>query len=135
MLSGERWRAASSYLDEALDLPSEERAAWLASLRATNPSLAADVSALLDEHDALVDRRFLEERVAPVDGPQPDRPGASFGRYRLVQQLGEGGMGMSGSLNRSSRSAAPLPSRSLNPAPTPNRCWRASSRSARHSPF
>ena len=40
-LSPDWWQAVSPYLDQALEMPDEERAAWLASLREQNPVLAA----------------------------------------------------------------------------------------------
>jgi hypothetical protein len=52
-LDPERWQAVSSYLDQALAMPEEERAAWIDSLRLQSPSVAADVEALLEEHRAL----------------------------------------------------------------------------------
>jgi hypothetical protein len=48
----DRWRVVSPYLDRGLEFAGDERAAWLASLRAEDPALAADVEALLDEHRA-----------------------------------------------------------------------------------
>src|SRR5215510_4776485 len=63
-LSPERWRALGPYLDDALEIPTEERPTWLASLGVRDASLAADVRALLEEHDALHQSRFLE-KVAP----------------------------------------------------------------------
>ena len=36
----DEWQEVSPYLDEALAMPAEERAGWLASLRESNPELA-----------------------------------------------------------------------------------------------
>ena len=61
-LSPDRWRAVSPYLDEALEMAAEERAAWLASIRARDAALGADLSALLAEHEAVHESHFLERR-------------------------------------------------------------------------
>src|SRR6478735_4596498 len=94
-LSGDRWRAVSPYLDEALELPTADRAAWLASICARDAGLAVDLQTLLAEHDRVHDSRFLEESV-----PLPSRgdltqslAGQTIGAYRLVSPIGQGGMG------------------------------------------
>jgi eukaryotic-like serine/threonine-protein kinase len=94
VLSSERWHAASPYLDEALELARHDRQDWLAALRDTQPDLAEDVSVLLEEHDSLIGRKFLEDVVAPERALRSDEAGATFGPYRLTQPLGEGGMGV-----------------------------------------
>ena len=60
-LSPERWQAVSPYLDQALEMPEDERAAWLAAFREQNPSLAADLQRLLEEHQSLARKGFLEQ--------------------------------------------------------------------------
>src|SRR3954470_4823498 len=91
----ERWRAVSPLLDEALEMAEERRAAWLASLRARDAALAADLGTLLEEYQALNQSRFLE-RSAPL----PPRTaltvsleGQTLGAYRLTSRIGQGGMG------------------------------------------
>jgi hypothetical protein len=59
-LSTDQWRLLSPYLDEALGMDADERAAWLASMVARDASLAADLQLLLAEHDTLNASRFLE---------------------------------------------------------------------------
>jgi serine/threonine-protein kinase len=91
-LNSDRWHEVSPYLDQALALPDAERAAWLASLGAENPDLAALVGVLLDEHRVLVQEQFLEKGRVPV----PDHAGLAgqtIGAYTLVSLIGEGGMG------------------------------------------
>ncbi len=64
----------------------ERRAAYLEGVCAGNPRLRAAVEALLAAHD----------RLAPA-GPAPEpagaRAGSAVGPYKLLQQIGEGGMG------------------------------------------
>jgi serine/threonine protein kinase len=93
-LDPNRWQAASPYLDQALDLPEQERAAWLKALRAQNPALAADVETLLGEHDTLSRRKFLEDGPTPLPPSDPGlQAGETIGPYCLLQRIGEGGMG------------------------------------------
>ncbi len=85
-----------------------QRAAYLEEACAGQPALRARVEALLQASDAA--QTFLER---PVGGPQPapgetaatvkvgfsellpatEGPGAKIGRYKLLQQIGEGGCG------------------------------------------
>jgi eukaryotic-like serine/threonine-protein kinase len=94
-LSADRWRTLSPFLDEALEIANGERAAWLASIRARDPVLAADLQLLLAEHDALDASHFLEGAVplAPGTAPAPSLAGQILGAYRLVSLIGHGGMG------------------------------------------
>ena len=94
-LSADRWRALSPYLDEALDIASSQRAAWLASIRARDAVLAADLQLLLAEHEALHESHFLEGTVPLAPGPEPPASlaGQILGAYRLISLIGQGGMG------------------------------------------
>ena len=87
----ELWPAFSRLLDEALDLPENERARWLERLPA--------------EHDAVrpwLKRLLIDERRIPehfLEAPQlPPAPNAGLdapiGPYRLISELGRGGMGV-----------------------------------------
>jgi len=49
-LSRERWHQLAPHLDRALELSEPERGALLASLRAQDPRLVAELQSLLDEH-------------------------------------------------------------------------------------
>lgn len=98
----ERWRTISLRLDEALDLPEEERAQWLATLREQDPTVADDVRELLEEHEIARRKRFLEQDYAFGQGAQAADTAANvrgfagrvFGAYRLVSPIGQGGMGV-----------------------------------------
>ena len=68
-LGAERWRAVSPHLDRALSLCAEDRAALVLALKQSEPSVAADLEALLEEDLALDRVGFLEGR--------PDVPGAT----------------------------------------------------------
>ena len=90
-LDAARWRAASGYLDEALDLEDAERDAWLAALAAREPDIAADVRLLVDRHREVERDRFLDGAVPhPLSAVSAGR---TVGPYTLVEPIGQGGMG------------------------------------------
>ncbi len=90
-LNPDRWRDVSPYLDQALALPEEERAAWLASLRGQHPAMADLLHTLLEEHSALAQEGFLEHSPFPLPSP-PALAGQRIGAYTLVSPIGAGGM-------------------------------------------
>ena len=93
-LSADRWRAVSPYLDEALEMAAEGRAAWLASIRARDATLAADLSTLLADHEAVHESGFLERAAPPPRAAfTASLEGQTLGAYRLVSRIGQGGMG------------------------------------------
>ena len=91
-LKPEWWDAVSPYLDQALEKADEERAVWLAGLRAQSPDLAAHLEALLDEHRVLADEGFLDGGPA-VFPLETALAGKTIGAYTLRAPIGEGGMG------------------------------------------
>jgi eukaryotic-like serine/threonine-protein kinase len=87
-----RWKAVSPYLDRALDMEDEARAAWLTRLREDQPALAADLEHLLDERRAVLEEGFLESLDHPSSEPITIA-GCTVGAYRLIAPIGQGGMG------------------------------------------
>jgi serine/threonine-protein kinase len=88
-MDAERWQRLSPLLDALLDLPPAGRTDELERLRAVDPSLAAELAALLATEGA--DTDFLHD---PLPGTRPaSREGARLGPYQLQRLLGEGGMG------------------------------------------
>jgi serine/threonine protein kinase/tetratricopeptide (TPR) repeat protein len=80
----------------ALDRPPGERAAFLQSACAADPAVLGRVRELLAAHD-----RARGPLDAPPAGlptadyaPPPERPGATIGPYKLLEQIGEGGFGV-----------------------------------------
>jgi WD40 repeat protein/serine/threonine protein kinase len=74
-----------------------DRIAFLDRECAGNPELRQRVDALLksiEQPDSFLQTGVHEARtVAPVDLPLFERPGMRIGPYKLLQQIGEGGMG------------------------------------------
>ena len=88
MITPDEWREISSFLDEALGMGAEQRAAWIARVRHENPAIADRLQALLDVHRALASEQFLERpaMIGPVSA------GQTVGAYTLLAPIGEGGM-------------------------------------------
>jgi serine/threonine-protein kinase len=106
-LTPERRREIDGLLDEALDLPTAERDAWLARRCGDDAALRGEVAALLAAHDApggILDGGVRGVARALVEGPSvggataPDGPGGvaerRIGVYRVLRELGRGGMGV-----------------------------------------
>jgi eukaryotic-like serine/threonine-protein kinase len=86
------WKELSALLDEALEVPTEEREAWLLRVRVRSPETGARLDALLRKHSELKARQFMEGHAGPpsLDAAQP---GQSIGQYTLERPVGTGGMG------------------------------------------
>src|SRR5215475_5713670 len=84
-----QWQSLSPYLDKALEMSAEQRAAWLATLHTEQPDLAAALEALLQEHQVASKEGFLEKGAPRWAG----LAGQPVGVYTLVSQIGQGGMG------------------------------------------
>ena len=73
-----------------------ERSAYLSDASAGNAELRRHLEELLDMHGRL--GSFLEAPAvaltATVDAPPADVPGTMIGPYKLLEQIGEGGMGL-----------------------------------------
>jgi serine/threonine-protein kinase len=89
----------SGLLDTALDLAPEARAAWLDALPADAQALAPVLRNLLARHAAGETLDFIDRPPAfdpPRDDAAAEHPlaaGAMIGPYRLLRELGAGGMG------------------------------------------
>ncbi len=103
-LAPHEWALLRGLLDEALALPLARRAAWLDQLDETRAqglkprlqSLLANAAA----DDPATAARLLETlpkvetgQFAPLPGTASEKPGDAIGPYRLIRELGSGGMG------------------------------------------
>jgi serine/threonine protein kinase/Tfp pilus assembly protein PilF len=88
---------ARSVFLAALDVAPDQWAAYLDEACSQNDELRARVNQLLDAHQAMgsIHGGGESDRVATVDESQlSERPGTVVGPYKLLQQIGEGGMGV-----------------------------------------
>ncbi len=79
----------STLLDEGLDLPEGERDAWLAR---QPEELREELSRMLADQ-ARVAAGALETLPRLAAGPPSARAGENLGPYRLIEEIGQGGMG------------------------------------------
>lgn len=98
----------------------EERARFLAAACGRDAELRRQVDSLLLADAQAGD--FLRQNVlAPNGSPAGEQPGDIIGRYKLLQQIGEGGFGVVFMAEQQEPCAAWSPSRSSRPAWTPRR--------------
>src|SRR5262245_23924412 len=74
----------------------QERAAYLDEACGDDTDLRANIESLLSAYE---DGQFLESPAAALaetvdEAVGPERPGASIGPYKLLEQIGEGGFGV-----------------------------------------
>src|SRR5260221_7050948 len=87
-------------LNGALELPEAQRDAYLDQACAGDAALRRQIETLLQSHEQA--KGFLEapptgmdfKRTALVNIPLTEKPGDRIGRYKLLQQIGEGGCGV-----------------------------------------
>src|SRR5262245_25403911 len=88
------WARVQEVFVGALDVPAEDRPAYLANACGADQALREQVQLLLDSHDRA--RSFLETPAyPPADIPWPavHLEGQCIGGYEVVSRLGAGGMG------------------------------------------
>jgi len=97
-----RWKRISELFEAALDLPPGERTRWLERQDLSDPTVLPEVEELLRAHervDGILDRSVPVAALAPESTPDLDGKQlaglldhALGGRYRIVRELGRGGM-------------------------------------------
>ena len=99
-MTPDRWQEVQALFLAAADLAPAARAAYLAEACAGDPTLRDEVLALLAADGRANASPFITgavaaaaEAVAGAAPPAPSRLGERVGPYRLVRELGRGGMG------------------------------------------
>jgi non-specific serine/threonine protein kinase/serine/threonine-protein kinase len=86
------WTRVKAIVAAAIDLPPEARDAFVREAAAGDEALAAEVASLLAAHGAAT--TFLEQPAgAAFEPPRPPLIGRVLGAYRIVREIGHGGMG------------------------------------------
>jgi tetratricopeptide (TPR) repeat protein len=94
-LADTRWSQLEALFHGALEQPAERRHGWLRD-HCTDPELKREVEALLQEEAADAFRISIDaalEDVVSGAAFETSRAGQDFGPWRLIEEIGQGGMG------------------------------------------
>ena len=101
-IDAREWPVISALFDQALDLPASERARFLAALPANQSVYSQTLARLLADHAEVETLDFLrslprldlaaEPAQAAADGDGEAMAERQVGPYRLLRELGRGGM-------------------------------------------
>ena len=93
-MDGERWRRLDELFHVAVELPEDRRRAFLDEACGGDAELRAEVERLIEsEAGGEAFFRSYAGEIARLAAAVTSESGASLGRYRLVRELGRGGMG------------------------------------------
>ena len=102
----ERWQLIDSIFAQAIELPPQERAPFLEQTCTGEPDIRREVEALIQLNEEAEDLQFLENPVIKFEVPLmpglnsagegnagAPADGQRIGAYRLIKEIGQGGMG------------------------------------------
>src|SRR5439155_9949780 len=95
-MNSKRSQEIDEIFQAALDLPSEQRAAYLDQACASDHDLRLEVESLISSYDrsgSFIEQPAIEIDASIVAGPLMSKVGESIGHYQIVEPLGAGGMG------------------------------------------
>jgi serine/threonine protein kinase len=96
-MTPERWKQVEAVFEQALEVPAGERPEFFDRRCNGDEELRREVESLLDSHNqagSFIDERslfFSSEGLDETDTAVP--PGELIGQYRVVREIGRGGMG------------------------------------------
>jgi serine/threonine protein kinase len=96
-MTPERLQQIRRLFESVVDLAPEQRTSILRGAKSSDPELTAEVEALVSAYqrrDGFIEQPVTSVRVLdPLEDSVPDLAGTAVGPYRLLQRIGEGGMG------------------------------------------
>ena len=95
-MTPDQWQQIESVLQHTLDLPTDERRAFLEDVCARDEQIGREVSSLVAAHEE--SREFIEEPAIVSDAELifslgENNIGREVGSYRILELIGAGGMG------------------------------------------
>ena len=97
-MTPERWKKVEEVFERALERPPEERRAYLAQVCSDDDALRSQVETLIQSYEkagSFIESPAVSFESAPtlVDDPANAVIGRRIGSYKIVRELGRGGMG------------------------------------------
>jgi serine/threonine protein kinase/tetratricopeptide (TPR) repeat protein len=99
MMKADRWKAVEDLFHRALDIPEDQRAAFIEANSGGDEDLAREVKSLISSDTAAATGSFAAAAVKKAlfnfhaVETAATSPGRKVGPYRLVKEIGRGGMG------------------------------------------
>jgi non-specific serine/threonine protein kinase/serine/threonine-protein kinase len=126
-----RWQQVKSILDQALEVPAEKREQFVTEVCGTDPALRREVTEFLtfsERADDLLPENGAENVISWDAGSADDLPERA-GPYRIIREIGRGGMGVVCLAKRDDGEyerlvALKLIGRAMNPAKVAKLFWR-----------
>jgi serine/threonine protein kinase/tetratricopeptide (TPR) repeat protein len=94
-MTPEQWKQINDLVEAALEIAPDQRAAFLSGACGGDSSLRDEVESLLsscNKAEGFLDG-LLDEAVTLIGGAEPPVAGLMIGSYRVIRELGRGGMG------------------------------------------